>query len=355
MFYQELQNFCNEYKELINMNLIKKIDKWIAFLDEDERKNINPYKMSKELKIKVEIIQEILEKLSKEGFLRKKILIRCEYCGHVLVECYENEFYDKSIELREQIKCYNCDNEIRDLKKENIELRYEVIGKLSNNPEKIKQDMQKILRTTEEDLIQNTLDKANYDYNKLFFNPTEEEMKELSRLFCGITSANSNDSKGKAFEKFTVYLFNLIKCVNATGKCTTDTNQIDVYAKNMSPFKNGVLDRMGEFIICECKNEAKTPENGYFYKLLGIIDKDRVDNTEKRVGMFFSKVKSPSTFKEMAKSEFLRKKITIITFYYDELKEIVEGKKNFLGCIDYKMRIIEGSIIEKDEVEKIFV
>lgn len=203
--------------------------------------------------------------------------------------------------------------------------------------------------------LNDILEKANYDSNKLFYNPTEKQYSKLDELLRGVLETTNSTIKGRSLETFVEYLINLIKPVKATKRAETNTNQLDCFAVNNCCLSNNILDKIGHTFICECKNENKAPENGYFHKLANILNVSRKDIKEHKFGIIFSKEAPPSTYLEMAYKNYYMTNTTIITFFKDELDKIVYEKKNFLGYIDYKINLVQQDLKVKDESKDIFL
>lgn len=358
MFYPELyQIFNNEENRGVSIELIDAIDNWFAFLPENSKDKITIGRFAKVFNIHYDIARGILEKLSNENFLKRLFAIRCSECNQILKITDEQTLYQEVIKLKSHITCYNCDCEIYDIDMDQIEVRYKLILKPTNEPTKIKNQVFNILNISDRnnDSIKDILEKANYDSNILFYDPTEEEFSELENLFCGFMSAKNTGEKGTSLEEFARYLIELIKPVRVTTKGKTFTNQIDGLAVNKLIGANAVLDKMGHIFMCECKNEQDTPKNEYYHKLANILNISTMKPNERKFGIIFSKEKPPSTYLDMAKKNYYTTYTTIITFYAEELKKIVYDRVNLLGYIDYKISLIEMDLRENVETKEIFI
>ncbi len=359
MFYQELYQLCNDKSNSPIIELIKSIDSWLAMLPENQQDKITIGRISNKFKIDYNISRGLLEKLTELNILERIFAIQCPNCGFILKVSNEENLYNHIIEVKNHINCYNCEEEILDLTSKNIEIRYKLIRKPDNDPDKIKTDIYNILglnnETYESDNLNDIIEKGNYDSNKLFYNPTEDEYKKLDILLRGVFNAKSTTEKGNTLEDFVEYLLNLIRPITATKKATTNTNQLDCFALNNCDIPNKVLDIIGHTFICECKNENKTPSNGYFHKLANILNVSRKDTTQHKFGIIFSKKAPPSTYLQMSYKNYYMTNITIITFFEDELKEIVYDRKNLLGYIDYKLNLVQQDLKPSEETKNIFM
>lgn len=356
MFYPELYHIFKE-NSVVSQELLESIDRWFAFLPINQKDKITVGRFSKIFRLDYNISRGILEKLSEENFLKRIFAIKCENCGFILKVSDEQNLYEDIIALKGHNDCYNCDGEIGDITFEDVEVRYELIMKPTNDPESVKKETFELLGIKEKssDKIKDLLEKANYDSNKLFYNPTEEQYEELKRLFCGVLNAEGTKEKGDTLELFAKYLLELIKPISVTTDAVTTTNQIDEFVVNNGIGFNPVLDKMGHVFMCECKNEGKTPANGYFHKLANIINTSTMNINEEKFGIVFSKKAPPSTYLEMAKKNYYTTKTTIITFYQDELEEIIYGRVNLLGFIDYKINLVQKDLVDSNEVKSIFI
>lgn len=356
MFYPELYHIFKD-KSAMSQELIESIDRWFAFLPINQKDKITVGRFSKIFRLDYNISRGILEKLSEENFLKRIFAIRCENCGFVLKMSDEQNLYEDIIALKSHNDCYNCDDKIGDIKFEDVEVRYELITKPTNDPHSIKKETFELLGVKEKsnDKIKDLLEKANYDSNKLFYNPTEGQYEELDKLFCGVLNAVTTKEKGDTLEYFSKYLLELIKPIKATPKAKTNTNQLDEFVVNNGIGFNPVLDKMGHVFICECKNEGKAPANGYFHKLANILNTSTVNRNEEKFGIIFSKEAPPSTYLEMARKTYYTTNTTIITFFKDELKEVIYDKVNLLGYIDYKINLVQKDLIENEELKSVFL
>ncbi|MBY6931011.1 hypothetical protein [Clostridium botulinum] len=358
MFYQELYRFCNEQSNSPIVELIESIDFWLATLPENQQDKITIGKIANKFNIDYNISRGLLEKLTQLKILERIFAIKCPNCGLVLKTSNEENLYADMIEVKNHINCYNCEEKILNLSSTNIEIRYKLIKKPDNDPDKIKLDIYNALDLNNEvyrnDNLKDLIDKG-YDSNKLFYKPTKKEYEKLDILLRGVFDAHSTAEKGNTLEEFVEYLLNLIKPIKATKDAKTNTNQLDCFALNNCDISNNALKIMGHTFICECKNECRTPANGYFHKLANILNVSRKDNTEHKFGIIFSKKAPPSTYLQMAYKNYYMTNTTIITFFEEELKEIVYDKKNLLGYIDYKINLVQQDLKPNQETKNIFI
>ena len=359
MFYQELYQLYNDMEAVISEELISNIDKWLALMPENTKDMITVGRVSSKFSIEYSIARALLEKLCDVGILKRIFEIHCPECDFILKVSDEDNLYYDILEIKSHIVCYNCDEDIEEITAENIEVRYKLIKKPTNDPRKIRKSINELFDIDESKYSKNTINKIleenKYNSNRLFYKPTEEEYAKLDELFCGFINAENTKDKGVTLEDFVEYLLNRVKPVEATKDAETNTNQLDCLAVNNSPIQNDVLMKMGHTFICECKNENKTPANGYYHKLANILNISRKDKEEHKFGIIFSKKRPPATYLEMAKKNFYTTNITIITFFKDELEEIVYGRRNLLGYIDYKINLVQQDLKENEETKKIFV
>lgn len=370
MFYPELKKIYDDSNNEITLELIEALDNWLAFLPENCQDKITASKLSNKLNLDYSISNGLLQKMCNIGILKRIFAITCPECGTILKITDEQNLYNDVVALRSHNTCYCCDCEFKDFSMEDIVVRYKLIKSPSNDPKNTKNKIYDMLRLEEEkndDNLGEILKKANYDSNRLFYNPTEQDYQKLDELFCGVINSrkiigkSNNIDKGTSLEIFVEYLLNLIKPVTATRFARTGTNQLDSYAVNklsLNKFNsmNPVLTKMGHTFICECKNENRKPKNEYFGKLSNELIMSRgIDRNIHKFGIIFSIEPPPSTYLDMAKKCFFTSNISIITFYKDEIEEIVKNRKNFLAYIDYKLTLIEEDLKENDDLKKMFV
>ncbi|MGL4108304.1 hypothetical protein [Clostridium sp. LP20] len=147
-------------------------------------------------------------------------------------------------------------------------------------------------------------------------------------------------------------LLNSCKGIKCSTKVKSDVNQIDCSIRNDFRIRSTVYDEFGSFIYGECKNEAKTPGNGYFYKLSGTISRGKARD-ERGFGIFFSRKKVANTWNILSREYFMRDNIIIISFSNEDFKLIKNGA-NFLTLCQQKIQIIKNSISTLDEFADLY-
>ena len=243
MFYPELYQIYNEgLKGILPEELLDNIDCWLAFLPDNLQDKITVARVSIKFNLNYSISRTLLEKLSDIGILERTFAIKCPDCGFILKLSNEHNLYNDVIEIQSHKTCYKCDSDLDEIKSENIEVRYKLIKKPTNDPGKIKDSAESLLgidsKKYDTNNLNDILEKANYDSNKLFYKPTEEEYTKLDELFRGFINAESTSEKGDTLETFVEYLMNRIKPVTATKEAETNTNQLDCLAVNNSILPN---------------------------------------------------------------------------------------------------------------------
>lgn len=373
MFYPELLRVFNEY-EFIDDGLIDEIDTWLGLLTDNQKDKITVSRFSNKFGIDYNLSRSILKKMCSYNILQELYAIKCPECNHILKITDRYNLYEA---MQEVDFCYSCNNNII-ISDEDIQIRYKLVLK-PNKSDKIKRFIKKISDEkeifNEVDTIKEILKKESS--NEFYYCPSSEEYEELKVLFEEVKNAKAIDSKGKrctgakgdTLEIFAEKLMSLIKPISATRKAKTSTNQLDTFCKNHSiqiksnlnnvKIENNTLFKMGDTFICECKNEDRTPKNDYFGKLSNILTMERghIDPgkvPEHKFGIIFSRMQAPSTYLKMSKKLYMSNNITIISFCFDELNEIVYNKKNILDYIDYKIDLIHKDLIESEEIKGVY-
>lgn len=114
----------------------------------------------------------------------------------------------------------------------------------------------------------------------------------------------------------------------------TDTNQIDVYARNIY---NGVVPFLGERMIIECKNENKAPDNSYLLKLEGIINQiNSADSKIVKIGMIVSRKRPVQTIKTLSRLYYANTGVVILTITTDEIRGLIYNRENLLELLERK-------------------
>jgi len=351
MYYPELKNIC---ESVLSDIIIGKIDSWLAFMTDEESSNITVSRMSKQLGIPVKIARSILEELADINILKRIFGLLCPECNLLLKTTDEENLLK---EIANEVYCYGCDTSNIIIEKENIDVRYILIRRF-DNPIKIDLLAEKISKgkkTNEEDLIAKIIEN-NYNVNNLFYRPTSEDYTEMESLLKNILSQQQNTKlQGDVLEELAKRLFSCIRGFESTGVHTT-TNQIDCYVINKSgAIANTTLERLGNIIYCECKNEKKKPDNTYYHKLHSIIVLSNFQYHDIRVGIVFARMSPTAPCNEIAKQVFNQEKIYLINFELKELEELIYDKKNFLDYIRFKLDILEKNLISNELIKKAYL
>lgn len=259
--------------------------------------------------------------------LRIEFAIRCPECGLLLKRVGTVD------EIEEICCCYGCSTEF-DVTAENIEVIFCVnessffqIGQLEN-PQTLPSRVVQFDSLAE--LVRN-----DYNFNKLFFHPTEEQYQEWEMLYDNLTTPKpTTKAKGDALEQLFLSLLNATNGLRAVA-IKTKTNQIDGAVRCQIA---SCLPFLGERIIVECKNEKKKPDNTYYYKISGIIDGINGGGTKKivRLGIIVSRKAPASTVKVLAFTRYTRDGLVIVSLDFNDLKAIIKDRQNLLEMIERK-------------------
>lgn len=354
MFYPELLKVSSDEENLISLELAEKMDTWLGTLPDDISSKITVSRFSKQFNLDYTLSRAILEKLCNLGVLKHSFAILCPNCNQVLKITDEKNLIN---DISNTTFCYACNDEEIVITSKNIEVRYNLVKK-PNDPEKMNNLYEKILGekyVSEQDSIDSLINNSDYNVNKLFYDPTKEEYKELEELFRGINKNFDNTTeKGDSLEDLALKILNLVKVFSAT-EAKTKTNQIDCFVVNKSPISNALFKKIGSVVYCECKNENKKVDNNYFHKLSNIIILSRSNEDEYRVGIIFSKQTNTSTCNEISKQAYYKQRLFLVNFDLEEIKEMVYERVNFLDYLNYKISIIENNLIPSLELKHAFL
>lgn len=109
---------------------------------------------------------------------------------------------------------------------------------------------------------------------------------------------------------------------------------------------------MGSFIYGECKNEKKAPKNDYFYKLKGIINRNKARD-ERGFGIIFTRKPFPKAWRALQREAFQLENIIIINFC-DKDFELIKNGANFLTLLQEKIQTIKVFITTAPEKHKLY-
>lgn len=351
MYYPELKDIC---ESVFSDIIIEKIDSWLAFMTDEESNNITVSRMSQQLGIPIKISRSILEELADVKILKRVFGLLCPECNLLLKTSDEENLIN---DISKEIYCYGCGASNIIIEKENIDVRYILIKKF-DNPIKIDSIAEKISKgkkTNEEDLISKIIEN-NYNVNNLFYMPSNDDYDEMESLLNGILNQHKNTKlQGDVLENLARKIFSCIKGFESVG-AHTKTNQIDCYVVNKcGKIPNSTLERLGNIIYCECKNEKKKPDNTYYHKLHSIIVLANFEYHDIKVGVVLSRLNPTSVCDEVARQIFDKEKLYLINFELNELKEIVLQRKNFLDYIRLKLDILEKRLTSDATIKKAYL
>lgn len=329
MFYPELLTITSSK---IPINIINELDTWFAFLTRTEKNLITASKLSIKLGIDYTIASALLNKCCEIGLLEKYYAIKCPLsgCETTIASIKENELYEK---LEEINYCYACDNYIQPTL-DDIFIIYKLIKNPTNSPDKIKKKLNKQLNSKpSERSLKDDIQANVFSVNDILYAPSDTEIAELRKLYKEIDIQYSTTKEtGDALELFSLFLLKLVKCFKVAKDIRSKTNQFDVLIRNTMLIKSTILEEFGSHLIVECKNEKKKPDNTYYHKLIGVLQK-----SDSRFGIVFSKLPPTSTCNIIARETFLKDKIIVINIDYDDMNNVSFGGMNFLDMIDAKV------------------
>ena len=293
--------------------------------------NITISKTSRVLNCTSDIAMKVLMKCYSEGILAISYGIRCPECNTLI-----KRIDDLSLLSSDEITCYSCDESFLTNPRQ-VEILFSLIDSSifilgQHETEEFEASARPVAL---EDSLENIILAGGI--NNLLFNPTDDEYKELRRMFDSISKKQSTTKQaGDTLENFTRYLFGLCSVFSTAG-IKTETNQIDCFVRNKMFLNYGVLYTIGGRFFIECKNESKTPKGEYMSKLHSIIKNTNGKNSLIKLGIIISKEEGPNTFKKLANKIFLSENIIMIAICGKELDEFIKNKGNLLDLLERKI------------------
>lgn len=328
MYYQTLLTLEKKY----NKKLIEEYDLWLYSLPQRVSDRISVAKASNELKIEFVIAKSILEDSVGLGILERRYAIKCPECDHVIEIVSMEELYDRIENIN---NCDACETENITITDEDIQVLY----KKSENEIDIEDNykVKKNINYSNTDSLKTFFEDNILNPNDFFYNPTEEQKKDMIELFNKIGQKEKNTTAlGNQLRNFTEYVLRIVKVFEAAN-IRTQTNEIDCLVKNK--LKLGIpyfLNELGSLIIVECKNEKTNPGNTYFHKIQGIL---KISRSKCGIVVAINEPTKPSL--QIANANYLLDSTIIIAIDYEELKKVVYEDLNFLDLLENKIVMLK--------------
>lgn len=345
MFYKQFLPII----DALNPDFVEKFDYWIATLPTNNQKNITASLVSSRMQVSYTQAEAILKYAEKQRILEKYYLVKCPDCDYNLSIITKDEIAEI---LTAPQYCDEC-NEDKVITPDDVYTAYKVILQPEVTQEEIARAIEeKLYQGGGTDLNFTNADSILNDTATLyeaFYNPSESAYQKFAQLRdkLDLDYGKNTTAKGKALENLIVEIFNNIKCIRATNKIRTRTNQFDCTA--ICGYKTGYLSifsYLAPYFIIECKNEPKEkPNNTYCNKLLSIMD-----TNEAQFGIVFGRVDATSTCFDIAREHYirnsgLRKQQIIITCSDDDLVYIIDKRVNLLEYLQYKILQVTSNSI----------
>lgn len=261
-----------------------------------------------------------LKRLCDINLLSMRYAVRCPECELILKE--ETDLSN----IGNSIYCHKCEEDM-DITSDDIEVIYFIVTPPFDLGQQY--SVKQIAVAQSADILSNYL--SEKDFNKMFYNPSEEQYTEMKRIYDSVFEPQDNTTKqGNTLENLSRFIFEC--CIQYTArKLRTSQNDIDCFVRSRFAVAGSILSELGSEICVECKNEKNSPKISYFKKLQSIM----ADNNVK-FGIIISKEPAPSTYAESAYILYLKDKVTIISIDSKDLEKIVIERKNLLECIERK-------------------
>ena len=274
----------------------------------------------------------ILEDSVSLGILEHRYAIKCPECDHVIEIVSIEELYDK---IRNINNCDACENENLTITDEDIQILYKKIeNKIDIDDTNI---VKKNINFNDTDSLRGFFEDSILNPNDIFFRPTEEQKKEMIKLFEKIGQKEKNTTAlGNQLRNFTEYVLRIVKVFEAAN-VRTQTNEIDCLVKNK--LQIGIpyfLNELGSLIIVECKNEKTKPGNTYYHKIQGIL---KIFKSKCGIVVAINNPTKPAL--QLANINYLMDDIMIVAINYEELRKVVYENLNFLDLLENKIVMLK--------------
>lgn len=322
MYYSQLL----ELDDVLSEEQIRIIDDLLASMNSNTVLTLSRF--MERTGLELDSCKTALKRLCEMNLLSVRYAIRCPECNIILKE--EVEF----INIESAIYCHRCE-EYMNITSEDIEVIYLIVASPFDLGQQYSVPQIAVALAT--DLLSTFMEEK--EFNKHFYNPSEEQYTEMKRIYDSIFEPQDNTTeKGNTLENLSRFMFNC--CIQYKArKLRTKQNDIDCFVRVKFAVIGSILSELGSEICVECKNEERTPSITYFKKLQSIM----ADNNVK-FGIIISNKPAPSTFGESAKYLYLRCQTIIISLDKNDLNEIVIMRKNLLECIERKAYEIKMNV-----------
>ncbi len=338
MFYRQFSRIT----DALNSEFVEVFDYWLATLPNNKVKNITASLVSAKFEISYSQAEKILRFAESEGIMREYYLIICpnEDCEAIIDMV---ELQDLASVLMNPIYCHACDNEYN-ISPDNIYTAYERVKKPDLSEDEINKKIS--LKLGLKNNISNftkadSLGCKVKNMFKVFYNPNESAYKEMKRMKEALDGPFPNSkAKGDALEKLSLLLFKEIKFITGTNELKTRTNQFDCTLR--FPFSSElfptVLKYMTPYFVIECKNEEDGPSNTYFHKISNILA-----GNSAVMGIVISRKPAGDPALMVAREAYLLNEGTsksryLISFSDEDLKALIDERKNLLEYVDWKIQ-----------------
>ncbi len=286
-------------------------------------------KFSFDTNIDMSLCRKVIKLLQDRDILKANFGVRCPECNILL------NYVDDLSDIDVFVNCYNCGADV-EITQEDVEVIYTVKNLPFTEGQRSEKIWLPMSVVPTEDTLASYLQNNDYNLNKMFYSPSDEQLSELKQMYLDTFSANTSSKKGQSLEQLVTYLFNICKQFEATDGLRPRPNQIDCYVRNKlcSPGVPGV-GSIKNFCI-ECKNESSTPEITYLNKLHSILKTTGIE-----FGIVVSKEPAPSTYPQLANKIYLNDKIIIISICKNDLHSIISDNVNLLDLIEMKINEVK--------------
>lgn len=268
---------------------------------------------------------KVLEELSQEGILEKRLAVRCPDCG-LLLDIVQPEDY-----VIGSYYCANCDTDF-DITNDCVDVVFKVVKSPFVGGQKNKSILPKHPSALNTYSLETFL-KNGGSFNKEFYCPSDEEYNMLADIYDNVFMQHkTTKEQGDSLENLVLRLFRLCKIFSATDSVRLGANQIDCFVRNKMYIPGISEFGTKDYFVIECKNENKTPGITYFNKLHSSLI-----NNSLQFGIIISKFRAAKTLQKFSHDIFLKDKMIIINLDRNDLKKIVKDRANLLELLERKI------------------
>lgn len=288
---------------------------------------------------------EVLELLSKKGYLRTNFEINCSEC-----DAPAGVYYKLSeIPLDSEKICENCGEDFT-ITNEDTYITYTFCDKLKPlKAEESKGSGGEFFPGDDEEAkdTKYTLDDYCLYPCKVFDRHVNEKREELQGCLNKLNSAKTKKEKGNVLEDLVEKLLPSPYLRLVDKKFQTLTEEIDL-VYDIKKFPTTLFDSFSSTMAVECKNwEAKSPSKDV-HTFIG-----KMDSIDADVGIFFSKKGMTLDALINIIRAFDRRRVYVLIFNYEDLDNVINKGKNLYSLLEEKYYLIKRTFkVSSKQIKK---